>query len=627
MCGITGFYSEKIWLSESDLAAMTNSLAHRGPDSVGFFSEGPVGLGHRRLSIIDLTDAANQPMYSHNGRYVMVYNGEVFNFREIAEDIRQNNFDFKPRTASDSEIILEAFALWGKDFAQRLNGMFAIAIFDRQEKTLSLLRDRVGVKPLYYYSSGNQFAFASELKALVSAEPIKSKLTLNFEALSLYLHLGYIPAPMSIFNEIRKLEAGSLALINQQGVYFEKWWLLSNHIQATTIKDAAEALHEFEKLLESAVRYQLISDVPYGTFLSGGIDSSLVTAMAQKLGNQPVDTFTIGFTDKKFNEADHARAVAKHLGTRHHEFLVTEKEALEWIPAFFKTYDEPFADSSGIPTLIVSNLARREVTMTLSGDGGDELFMGYGAYLWARRLQLNYPGFLRNALAWALSLGNHRMQRAAGLFQYESSETLRSHIFSQEQYYFSRKEINHLLSGQTTFPLLGENFVNPARNLHPAEKQALFDLKYYLPDDLLVKVDRASMAFGLETRVPLLDYRIVQFAMNLDEKLKVQNRQTKWLMRRLLSQYIPKEIFERPKWGFSVPLGSWLQTDLKYLTVEYLSKPALDKTGILQPEAVEKLLHGFYSQKKSFLYHRVWSLVVLQKWLIHNPLNVNLTLC
>jgi len=626
MCGISGFYSEKDFILQSGLENMTRTMTHRGPDAGGIFLEGPVGLGHRRLSIIDLSQAANQPMVSHDGRYVMVYNGEVFNFREIAEDIRKCNADFVPRTSSDSEIILEAFALWGKDFVHKLNGMFALAIYDRLEKTLILLRDRIGIKPLYFYQKENHFAFASELKALTSAESIKKNLTLNHEAIALFLHLGYIPAPLSIFNEIKKLEAGSLALVTQQGVRCETWWPLPGCIKANLLKDPKEALQVFEGLLESAVRYQLVSDVPFGTFLSGGIDSSLVTAIAQKSCKHPINTFTIGFPDKKFNEAGHARTIANYLGTNHHEFLVTQEEALKWIPAFFETYDEPFADASGLPTLIVSNLARKKVTMTLSGDGGDELFMGYGAYRWAQRLGPNYPRLVRYAIAGAMGQLNHRFQRAAWLLRYDSPKTLRSHIFSQEQYFFSSQEVRNVLENPITMPLPDENFGSLPRSLIPAEQQALFDLRFYLPDDLLVKVDRATMANGLETRVPLLDYRIVHFALNLDYSLKVRHGQSKWLMRRLLDQYIPPEIYEKPKWGFSIPLANWLQSELKYLSDEYLSNEALAKTGIIKPETVAKLLHGFFSQQKSFLYQKVWALIVLQKWLIDNPLNVTLTL-
>lgn len=625
MCGIVGFFSRKSWLSEGDLLRMMGSVAHRGPDARGAFLEASAGLGHQRLSIIDLSEAANQPMHSHCGRYAMVYNGEVYNFREILDEIRKEQPDFKPKTSSDSEVILQAFALWGKAFTSRLNGMFAIAIYDRQAHKLYLFRDRMGIKPLYYFYDGEHFAFASELKGLMAVTDIKEQLSLNRQAVALFLHLGYIPSPISIFNEVKKFPSGNLATVDKDGISIAPWWQPSAKVESAVIFDAGEALERFEHLLESSVRYRLISDVPYGAFLSGGIDSSLVTAMAQKLNSGPLSTFTIGFPEAKYNEADFARTMAAHLGTRHNEFTVTEQEALNWLPAFFDTYDEPFADSSGIPTLLVAHLARQKVTMILTGDGGDELFMGYGAYKWAERLGSNYPLFLRNAAAGLLEKGNLRSKRAAMLFRYPDMEHFKSHIFSQEQYFFSGNEVEDLLLDVDDLPAMQESFPSLLRELRPAEQQALFDLHYYLPDDLLVKVDRATMAHALEARVPLLDYRIVEFALNLDYKLKVKNGQTKWLMRQLLKKFVPSELFERPKWGFAIPLLKWLQGDLKFLADEHLSEEAVKRTGVLKPEEVKKLLHAFYGQGKTYLYQRVWALIVLQRWLEHNPLKKNIT--
>jgi asparagine synthase (glutamine-hydrolysing) len=604
---------------------MIGSVAHRGPDAEGSFLEDSVGLGHRRLSIIDLSKAANQPMYSHCGRYVMVYNGEIYNFREILEEIVKEQPDFVLKTSSDSEVIIQAFALWGKAFTSRLNGMFAIAIYDRQAHKLFLFRDRMGIKPLYYYYDGEHFAFASELRGLMAVSDIKEKLSLNRQAVALFLHLGYIPSPISIFNEVKKFPAGNLATVDKDGISITPWWQPSAKIESSVIFDEGEALERFEDLLKSSVRYRLISDVPYGAFLSGGIDSSLVTAIAQQENQEPLSTFTIGFPETKYNEADFARTMAAHLGTRHNEFIVTEQEALEWLPTFFDTYDEPFADSSGIPTLLVAHMARKQVTMILTGDGGDELFMGYGAYKWAERLGSNYPLFLRNAAAGLLEKGNLRSKRAAMLFRYPDMEHFKSHIFSQEQYFFSGNEVEDLLLEVDDLPAMQETFPSLLRSLRPAEQQALFDLHYYLPDDLLVKVDRATMAHALEARVPLLDYRIVEFALNLDYKLKVKNGQTKWLMRQLLKKYVPSELFERPKWGFAIPLLKWLQNDLKFLADEHLSEEAIKKTGILNPEEVKKLLHEFYVQGKTYLYQRVWALIVLQRWLENNPLKKNLT--
>jgi asparagine synthase (glutamine-hydrolysing) len=625
MCGIGGFFSERSWLSEADLQKMVSSMEHRGPDAGGIFIEGPAGLGHRRLSIIDLSVAANQPMHSQCGRYVIIYNGEIYNFREILADILKEMPGFAPKTTSDTEVILQAFALWGKSFASRLNGMFAIAIFDREAKKLFLFRDRIGIKPLYYFYDGNHFAFASELKGLMAVTSIRNQLSLNLEAVALFLHLGYIPTPHSIFNEVKKFPAGSLATLDKECLRIAPWWQPSRKIKSSVIFDAGEALEQFETLLESSVRYRLISDVPYGTFLSGGIDSGLVTAMAQKVNSGPLNTFTIGFPEAKYNEADHARTMAIHLGTNHHELFVTEQETLDWLPMFFDAYDEPFADSSGIPTLLVAHMARKHVTMTLSGDGGDELFMGYGAYRWAERLGSNFPLFLRNAAAGLLERGSQRSKRAAMLFRYPDKEHFKSHIFSQEQYFFSGVEVEDLMIDKDSLPPIEESYQSLPRNLRPAELQALFDLHYYLPDDLLVKVDRATMANSLETRVPLLDYRIVEFALNLDYKLKVKNGQTKWLTRQLLKKFVPPELFERPKWGFAIPLRKWLQTDLKFLIDEYLSEDSIIKGGLLNPKPVKELIDQFLHHNKEYLYQRVWALIVLQRWLRNNPVKKNIT--
>lgn len=618
MCGIAGFFCEKNKFSEADLTNMANALVHRGPDASGFFIEGPVGLGHRRLSIIDLSEAANQPMHSHCGRYVMVFNGEIFNFKEILVEIRKEKPDFEPRTNSDSEVILQAFIMWGKDFASKLNGMFAIAIYDRSASKLFLFRDRIGVKPLYYFYDGVRFAFASELKALVAVGIIKNKLTLNRKAVSLFLHLGYIPFPYTIYNETGKFPAGSLATVDKDNMRITPWWQLQTKIKPSVIFDQGEALEAFENLLESSVRYRLISDVPYGAFLSGGIDSSLVTAMAQKVNSGPLNTFTIGFPEAKYNEADHARAMAAHLGTRHNEFIVTEKEAIERLPMFFEHFDEPYADSSGIPTMLLAQMARQHVTMALTGDGGDELFMGYGSYRWAERLGHDYPVFLRNAAAGLLEMGSRRSKRAAMLFRYPDKESFKSHIFSQEQYFFTANEVQKLLGENEAFISVPENYPNLPRVLRPAEQQALFDLHYYLPDDLLVKVDRATMASGFEARVPLLDYRIVEFALNLDYRLKVKNSQPKYLMRELLKKFVPPELFERPKWGFAIPLRKWLRTDLKFLVNDYLNDQAIIQGGVLKPGPVKKLLTQYYDKRKDYLYNRVWALIVLQRWLLNS---------
>ncbi|GEO03210.1 asparagine synthetase B [Adhaeribacter aerolatus] len=613
MCGIAGFVDFTQSSSQNDLEIITDCIAHRGPNAAGYFFDGTIGLGHRRLSILDLSAAANQPMYAANERYVIIFNGEVYNFQEIAPEL-----GVPLKTTSDTEVILESFVKWGPDFVHRLNGMFAFAIYDKQEQQFFLYRDRMGIKPVYYYYDGQRFAFSSELKVLVKLPFLSGKLTLNKEAISQFLYLGYIPRPNSIYTEIKKMDSGSYMVLDKQGLQTVSYWQLTDQVQTEILRDEPEAKRQLRELVLSSVKYRMISDVPFGTFLSGGIDSSLVTAAAQHVSDKPVKTFSIAFDNPKYNEAKFAAAVAKHLGTNHHEFTVTEKEALAWVDQLTGIYDEPFADSSAIPTLLVSELARKHVTMTLSGDGGDELFLGYGMYGWANRLSKPWVKTFRKPIAAVLPFLGERYERAAQVFRYQDIARRKSHIFSQEQYLFSESEIDNLLSpGYQQPPLIRENWNIPTRALTPMEEQAFFDMQYYLQDDLLVKVDRATMRHSLETRVPLLDYRIVQFALNLSPELKVKNGVAKYLLKEVLYDFVPKEIFDRPKWGFSVPLGAWLQGDLKYLLDDYLNEQIINTYGIVRYPEVKRLKESFLGGK-GYLYNRVWLLIVLHKWLREN---------
>lgn len=617
MCGIAGFVDFTQNSSQSDLEIITDCIAHRGPNAAGYFYNGTIGLGHRRLSILDLSAAANQPMYAADDRYVIIFNGEVYNFQEIAPEL-----DVKLKTTSDTEVILEAFVKWGPDFVHRLNGMFAFAIYDKQEQQFFLYRDRMGIKPVYYYYDGQRFAFSSELKSLVKLPFLAGKLTINKEAVSQFLYLGYIPRPNSIYAEIKKMDSGSYMVLDQQGLETINYWQLTDQVQAEVLRDEAAAKKQLKDLVLSSVKYRMISDVPFGTFLSGGIDSSLVTAAATQVADKPVKTFSIGFKDGKYNEAQFARSVSQHLKTDHHEFTVTEKEALDWVDKLTSIYDEPFADSSAIPTLLVSELSRQHVTMTLSGDGGDELFLGYGMYQWANRLQNPFLRFFKAPVAAALSRMGNRYERAAHVFRYPQTSRLKSHIFSQEQYLFSEVEISRLLSSAyAAYPAIQESWDLPNRELTPMEEQAFFDLHYYLQDDLLVKVDRATMTHSLETRVPLLDYRIVEFALNLSPELKVKNGVAKYLLKQVLYDFVPQEIFARPKWGFSVPLGSWLKGDLKYLMEDYLNEKTVTTLGVVKYAEVARLKKLFLDGK-DYLYNRVWLLIVLHKWLLQNQSNL-----
>jgi len=612
MCGITGFYSKNKVFSYSELMGMAKTIVHRGPDAEGYFYDESIGLAHLRLSIIDLSSAANQPMTSHNNRYIAIFNGEIYNYKEIAAELA-----IPFRTNSDTEIVIEAFSKWGVEFVNRLNGMFAIVIYDKQNEELYLFRDRIGIKPIYYFWDGLNFAFASELKALLIPEFIKKQKRINQAAIGLYLHLGYIPQPHSIYKNIYKFPAGSFAKISSNDFTITSYWRVEEKINHLLLENELEAKDRLRFLLEKSVKQQLISDVPFGTFLSGGIDSSLVTAIAQKVSNLPINTFSIGFKEAKYNESNYALEVAKYLKTNHHELIVSENDAKDLVGEIVSTYDEPYADSSAIPTMLVSKLARKQVTMVLSGDGGDELFWGYGAYNWAQRLSNPTIKKSRHLIATVLNLLNNRARRAAQVFDYKDYNSIKSHIFSQEQYMFSSSEVASLLVSKSSQLLLNEQFEGFARKLNSIEQQSLFDLNYYLKDDLLVKVDRASMKYALEVRVPLLDHEIVEFAVNLSPQLKINAGTQKYLLKQVLYDYVPKQYFNRPKQGFAIPLKNWLKTDLKYLIDEYLSKQVIEQYNVVQYNEVKRLKNDFL-EGKDYLYNRLWQLIVLHNWFENN---------
>lgn len=637
MCGIAGFYSPEKKFSRDDLTIMTETLSHRGPDAQGYFSDDIVGLGHRRLSIIDLSERANQPMTSANERFVIIYNGEIYNFREIGAKLKSttNTRDIvQLKTSSDTEVLLESFVRYGVDFVNQLNGMFAFAIYDKQEKELYLFRDRLGIKPLFYYWDGKNFAFASELKSFQKITSIKKEI--NERAIGEFLHFGYIPSPYSIYKNIFKLSSGSWMKVSANGIEIQKYWDLKSKISNNITRNKDQALVKLSDLMISSIQYQLKSDVPFGVFLSGGIDSSLVTAQATMLSSVKVNTFSIGFEENSHNESEYAKAIAKYLGTDHHEFIVSIKDAINLIDAIFESYDEPFADSSAIPTMLVSKLAKQYVTVTLSGEGGDELFFGYGSYKWAGRLSNPFWKLLRKPLVSVFSHMSSRYQRVGQLLNYNAQTNLPSHVFSQEQYFFSEMELSKLLmngyannaiieelkSSHSFLRMMDEPY-NPGvinvkeRKLNAMEMQALFDLQYYLQDDLLTKVDRASMRYSVETRVPYLDHRVVEFALNLSPYLKYRNGITKYILKEILFQYVPKHLFDRPKQGFAIPLNKWLQKELKYLVDDYLNETIIKKHGIVDYKMVDDLKKAF-DNGTEFLFTRLWALIVLHKWFEKN---------
>ncbi len=608
MCGISGYYASGF--GNEDLIRMTDRMIHRGPDAGGYKVIDDCGLGHRRLSIIDLSDAANQPMMSHSGNHMMVFNGEIYNYQEIASELKKVNPNLIFKTHSDTEVILEAFETWGVSFVEKMNGMFAIAIYSIKDRKLYLFRDRMGIKPIFIYHNGDTFAFASELKGVTELLKGKEKLSIDRDAIAEFLHLGYIPYPRTIYKEIKKFPKASFGMYDGHTLETAVWWSLNEKIGPYTTKSESDAKHELKSLIMSSVKYRLISDVPFGTFLSGGTDSSVVTAVAQHISSEPIKTFSIGFDDAKHNEAPFAKQVAQYLGTNHHEYTLSYNDALTLIPQMSEMYDEPYADSSAVPTFLVSKMARQEVTMTLSGDGGDELFLGYGAYSWANRMNHPMMKVGHNVASQLMKLGSNKFKRVSNLLSYPKDAFLPSHIFSQEQYFFSWDEVKSLIKNEELAIHFSQYSEITNRELSAAEKQSLFDLHYYLPDDLLVKVDRATMQNSLETRVPLLDYRIVEFALNLPESLKTKDGCSKYLLKQVLYDFVPKELFNRPKWGFSIPLDKWMKNELKAEIEAYIfiENDVIDSTKV-------KSIYQRFCNGETYLYQRVWAIYVLNKFL------------
>ncbi|MDR2835456.1 MAG: asparagine synthase (glutamine-hydrolyzing) [Bacteroidales bacterium] len=617
MCGITGYFSKENnnFVNQKTLDEMTLSLKHRGDDARGIFFTENCGLGHQRLSIIDLSIDANQPMESHSLRYIGVFNGEIYNYKEITKDL-----NLVPYTNSDTEIVIEAFANWGRNFINKLNGMFAIAIFDKQEKKLFLFRDRAGVKPLFYYWDGINFAFASEIKSLLKIKYIQKNNKINKAAIQQFLHLGFIPEPNTIYNNIHKFPSGSFAVISEIEFKIEPYWNIEENIKSNVISDFSQAKEKLSYLIEDAVKIRLDNcDVDFGTFLSGGIDSSLITAIANKnKKTKKLNTFSIGFKNSNFDESKYAEKVAGYLGTNHKTFIISQDEVRDIIEEVFDFFDEPFADSSAIPTMILSKHTKEDVSMVLSGDGGDELFHGYGSYIWAKRLSYFHTPYIRKYMNFSLKhFPSNKFKRAATLFEFSDKNTLKSHILSQEEYLFSNNEIENILKPNFNNYnySINQNFDNFNRNLTPAEEQAVFDLRYYLKDDLLVKVDRSSMKYALEVRVPLLDYRIIEFTLNIAPSLKIKHGTQKLLLKQILYDFIPENFFNRPKHGFSIPLSEWLLTD-KYISDlinKYLNKKTIEKFGLVEYSEVETLITKF-KNGHDYLYNRIWALILLHKF-------------
>ena len=626
MCGIAGFWQSKRAQAQpvETLREMTATLAHRGPDDSGIFhDEGGVGLGFRRLSVIDLSPQGHQPMFSTSDRYSIVFNGEVYNFEEIRAELKSHPW----RGHSDTEVMLAAIERWGLEAAvRRFVGMFAFALWDSQERQLSLVRDRLGIKPLYYGHVGEDFVFASELKAIQRYQQFPARIDRG--ALALYMRHNYVPSPHCIYEGLFKLQPGCILTLSspQDGCSPRPFWsaqeIARQGVAAPFAGSDVEAIDRLQQLLLAAVGLRMVADVPLGAFLSGGVDSSIVVALMQAQSSRPVKTFTIGFCEDEYDEAAHARKVAAHLGTDHTELYLTPQDALDIVPLLPAMYDEPFADSSQIPTYLVSKLARSRVTVSLSGDGGDELFGGYTRYLHSRAIWQAVGGLPRPARRPSAKLlrGVARLLANNGrLHLGAKAHRLAGYIAagSQEQVYWwalshwddpSRVVVN------TREPLTVLDSIRSTAGLKGfEERMMLTDLVNYLPDDVLTKVDRASMAVSLEARVPLLDHRVVEFAWTLPLGLKIRRSVTKWILREVLYRYVPRPLIERPKMGFGVPMESWLRGPLREWAEDLLSESSLRRHGLLEAAPIRSKWMEHISGKRNWQY-LLWDVLVFQDW-------------
>lgn len=628
MCGITGFVDFKKRSSKEILQQCTDSLQHRGPDGDGLEfqqSEGfNIGLGHRRLSIIDLSNAASQPMWYKE--FCIIFNGEIYNYNEIRQELIEEGHQFE--THSDTEVILHSWEKWGSDMLQKFIGMFAIVIFDTKKNRLFCCRDRAGVKPFIYYWKDGLFLFGSELKSLM-AHPGFVK-DININALAAYMQFGYVPTPHCIFNDTHKLKPGhyiEMDLVAQTFSVAQYWNVYDAYNKPTLDISYEEAVSETEKLLTSAFQYRMVSDVPVGVFLSGGYDSSCVTAILQKNNAEKIKTFTIGVPDAGLNEAPYAKEIAAHLGTDHTEYYCTQKEALEIVPDLPYYYDEPFADSSAIPTTLVSRVAREKVTVALSADAGDEIFAGYNRYdyimKYGKKMQ-QLPGGLRKLTAAAMEkipsksipifnkkyLFHSRYEKVKSFLKNPSEKN----ILVSLTRHMSDNEINMLFKERTSKIITGfdsEELQKPY--FTTLDYIMAVDYQTYLLDDILQKVDRAGMSVSLEGREPFLDQRIIEWAAQLPMQYKYSNGNKKIILKEIVHKYIPKKIMDRPKMGFGIPIGEWLQEDLKPFVDEFFDEAYIEKQGIFNNAEIQRLRNSFYHGRVERA-EKIWFILMFQLW-------------
>ena len=650
MCGINGFYSQSSSRFNNVIDKMNLALLHRGPDNSGIWSDINSGtvLGHQRLSILDLSSAGDQPMKSNSGRYIITYNGEIYNHFELRRELERGNSSIKWQGNSDTETLLEAVDYWGVETAlKKIDGMFAFGIWDRKKHSLILARDRIGEKPLYFGWQGKghkkTFIFSSELKAIKTHPEFNREI--NRDSIALQLRHNCIPAPHSIYKDIYKLLPGHYLELNDNDLkkgnlpLSKVYWSLSeNAIYGNKNKlllNDTEIKNNLEDQLKLSVKKQMISDVPIGAFLSGGIDSSTIVALMQSQSNHPVKTFTIGFSENDYSEAEYAKKIAKHLSTDHTELYVSSKMALDVIPKLSTIYDEPFSDSSQIPTFLVSQLAKQHVKVSLSGDGGDELFCGYNRYTMSKKfwkiahlMPLIFRKILKSGIhSISPKIWNKVSHILPGLDQYanfgdkmhKGANTLEANTI-QDLYYVLcshwQNSSEVVMNSEEPGTLLTK-FKPELTGLNDQQQMMTLDFLTYLPDDILVKVDRAAMASSLETRAPFLDHKLIEHVWKIPQSLKYRNGSGKWILRQILNNYIPKSLTERPKMGFAIPLDTWLRGPLRDWAEDLLDEKKLHQDGYLNPELIRKKWFEHSSGNRNW-QSELWDVLMFQSWLKEN---------
>ena len=641
MCGICGYISKKR-ITEEQLRIMNDTMYHRGPDDSGVeIYQGSndyfIGFAQRRLAILDLSPLGHQPMHSESGRVSVVFNGEIYNFLELREEI--SDYEFK--TNCDTEVIIAAYLKWGIDMVDHIHGMFAIALYDRASSEVFLIRDRIGKKPLFYWIDGGNIVFGSELKPIIKCPGFKGEI--RRQLLPRYLYNQYISAPETIFTDVYKLEAGSVLRFKDGEIKKWKYWDIKKVYKEKSMDPVGsyeEAKEGLKLRLKNSVAARMIADVPLGTFLSGGYDSSLVTAMAQELSDEPIKTFCIGFDVPSYNEAEYAKEIANYLGCDHTELYITEKEMFDLVASIPQYYDEPFADNSEIPSMLVSKLAKKDVTVALSGDGGDEFFCGYNVYdnVWqAQRLEI--PGAIVNAIG-GIPVGSgklidkmpFRVKVIAGNRDPETKTQLVSEGYVRAAHAFiSGKETLDIPVSALDYISTDFNLgINEAPVLYPMEslystrdfqvKRMLLDMDTYLPEDILVKMDRASMKYSLENRCPIMDTEVMEYSFRIPHKFKYHNKDKKHILKDIAYDYIPRQMLERPKTGFGVPMDAWLRGPLKEALLDYSSTSYLKKQGVFDPEYVSRFISDYVAKGDAgpatgANFSKIaWSFYIFQQW-------------